>query len=503
MNIEGNPLMVVLIVIIVLFVIGEIAFTLNRARKARKKILEQTKTVAFLGSVLAKKDENEVLGLAPQFRQHAAADYLAACAGNGQMVYSEDFMQLLSLETNRAFGSINSTANTLPIIGLMGTFLGIILGILPFFKKGGTTMDSEAIQSLITSAGLAFSSSFMALACATWLKFAANRWKKQADANLEFTQRKLLVDYLPATTGTHTDDIFSKSVIRLRNTIHGFAASFEGVSKGFIAEFQPLVEGQRKTNEETLKHINLIAGKLEENTASLRQVSEQQGAQVNVISDVSAKLTQASDALQASMQLASENLKNFVALGENMQAEIGSMHKPLQEILGGQSSVVTTMNKLFTDVGNYYLAVQGYTESLNSKLDQFSAVGDKVYEVRQDFGIFSQNLRETLDSITSEARSLQQDIKLSFGDYDRNLKTLFTDVVENRRDVHIAYYDPALMKQVEQLSTANQKLLEQLEKYLGTVDRSTGTLVNIINSLRGWGIYRVKKEKKDNKDRGK
>nr|HPH61482.1 hypothetical protein [Candidatus Syntrophosphaera sp.] len=227
------------------------------------------------------------------------------------------------------------------------------------------------------------------------------------------------------------------------------------------------------------------------------------GAQVNVISDVSAKLTQASDALQASMQLASENLKNFVALGENMQAEIGSMHKPLQEILGGQSSVVTTMNKLFTDVGNYYLAVQGYTESLNSKLDQFSAVGDKVYEVRQDFGIFSQNLRETLDSITSEARSLQQDIKLSFGDYDRNLKTLFTDVVENRRDVHIAYYDPALMKQVEQLSTANQKLLEQLEKYLGTVDRSTGTLVNIINSLRGWGIYRVKKEKKDNKDRGK
>ena len=96
---------------------------------------------------------------------------------------------------------------------------------------------------------------------------------------------------------------------------------------------------------------------------------------------------------------------------------------------------------------------------------------------------------------------IQKEIKDSFGEYNRSLKTLFADVINNQRDVHMSYYDPEVMKQVAKLSKDNNTLLDNMEKYLETLESNTMTLVGTINSLRGWGIYRVKKDK--NKERKK
>jgi len=181
--------------------------------------------------------------------------------------------------------------------------------------------------------------------------------------------------------------------------------------------------------------------------------------------------------------------------------EIKKLNDPLKEALTGQKESVETLKTLYKDLSSYNTSVDTYLKTLNGKMDKFGEVGDKVLEVRTDFENFKKTLETTLKQITEQAVIIQKEIKDSFGEYNRSLKTLFADVINNQRDVHMSYYDPEVMKQVAKLSKDNNTLLDNMEKYLETLESNTMTLVGTINSLRGWGIYRVKKDK--NKERKK
>ena len=188
-------------------------------------------------------------------------------------------------------------------------------------------------------------------------------------------------------------------------------------------------------------------------------------------------------------------------MGDDMQTEIKKLNDPLKEALTGQKESVETLKTLYKDLSSYNTSVDTYLKTLNGKMDKFGEVGDKVLEVRTDFENFKKTLETTLKQITEQAVIIQKEIKDSFGEYNRSLKTLFADVINNQRDVHMSYYDPEVMKQVAKLSKDNNTLLDNMEKYLETLESNTMTLVGTINSLRGWGIYRVKKDK--NKERKK
>lgn len=483
-----------LIVLIVGFIIGEVYISIRRYNLSWKVYQQAASNQSYLGKALAQIDEERFATLKEERRkENPAADYLASCSQNGQQVRVNDFMRLLSKGSEKAISEMNATANILPIIGLMGTFLGIIFGIMNVDLLNEDI--SQAIQPLINSAGLAFSSSLAALICATILKTVSGYWRKESELEIENVERKLLVDYLPKGLGTSTDEVFAKSVRRLERSVRGFSDNFQTVSTEFINKFKPLVEEQRASNEKTAQHIDSIATKLEENTTILKAVSDRQKEQVEAVTDVTKKLSEASDALQASMKLASENLEKFVKLGADMQTEIKSLNDPLKEAILGQKESVETLKTLYKDLSAYNTSVDGYIKTFNAKLDKFGEVGDKVQEVKAEFAGFKTSLETILKQISEQALLIQKELQDSFGEYNRSLKTLFADVIDNRREVSMSYYDPEVMKQVAKLSKDNNAMLDNMDKYLGTLDSSTKALVGTINSLRGWGIYRVKKDK--------
>ncbi len=510
---EQNPILPVLIVLIITF---ELLLTVIMGIIAKRKINHQLLWIDFVGKALSKADEDEIMALQSQQTSFPALAYLVSCTEKGQQVNSVDFTRLLTDRVDKQFASVASLVNTLPIIGLMGTFLGILFGISSIRLENvsstiSTAVDTlaaapdttsvntaSAITPLINSAGLAFSSSFVALLCASILKVVLGKWRKDADAVIEKAEQSLLIDYLPNTSGNTTDEIFAKSVRRLERSVRGFSASFEKVSTDFIAQFKPLVEEQREINQKTAQHIDSIASKLDENSRALINVSDKQIQQVNLFSSVATKLTEASDSLQASMKLASENLERFVKLGDEMQLNIGKMHEPLQEIISGQKESVDTLKNLYKNVESYDTNVQEYLKSLNAKLDMFKDVGDKVHEVRKDFEDFSSILDKILKQITDQAQDLHKDLRDSFTLYDSNLRTLFTDVLENRRDIHMAYYDPEVIKNLDKACSENKALLDTMEKHLHSLGTTTDKFIGIIEKLRGWGIYRVRRGKDDN-----
>ena len=487
-------------VIIVLFIVGEIAWSAQRALKTNKLFLKKKELVQFLGRAFATPDF-EFDNMTSSIRKNPAADYIAACAQYGQLVDAPTFSKFLSEGVSNTFNDIHATANIMPVIGLMGTFLGIIIGLKQINLESNEV--SNALQPLIASAGLAFSSSLIALFCASVLKSLANIWKRSLDKDIETTERNLLVHYLPHVSSNNTDEMFAKSVRRLERSVRGFSTTFENATTEFIKQFKPLVEEQRDINQKTAKHIDDVAAKLDANAKVLLEVSDRQKEQVNVISSVTTKLTEASDALQASMKLGSESLAGFVKLGEDMQKEISQMHEPLKEIITDQKEAVKTLQKLYQNVESYDNTVQEYLKNLNAKLDKFKEVGDKVYEVRGDFEEFSKTLERILKQITEQAQSLHKDLKDSFELYDRNLKTIFTDVLDNRRDIHMAYYDPEVIKQLDKTCSENKNLLDTMERNLHTLGSTTDKFIGVIEKLRGWGIYRVRRGKDEKRSIGR
>ncbi|MCB5253981.1 MAG: toxic anion resistance protein [Candidatus Cloacimonetes bacterium] len=482
-------------ILILGFIIGEISWSVYRALKVRKLMTDKRELIRFLSNALAFPQDVQFANLKPEIRKNPAADYLAACTEHGLQVDANTFSRFLSEGVGKAYHDLQATANTMPIIGLMGTFSGIIIGIMQINLESNEV--SKALQPLINSAGLAFISSLCALICASILKLLANEWKKALDADIERTERNLLVHYLPQVSSNNTDEMFSRSVRRLEKTVRGFSTTFEKVTVDFIAQFKPLVEDQREINQKTSQHIDSVASKLEDNAKALKEVSDKQIEQVYLFSSVATRLSEASDSLQASMKLASDNLEGFVKLGDEMQQNISKMHEPLQVIVSCQKESAETLKNLYKNVESYDTNVQEYLKSLNAKLNMFNVVGNKVHEVRKDFEDFSKILNNILKQITEQAQDIHKDLRESFTLYDSNLRTLFTDVLENRRDIHMAYYDPDVIKNLDKACSENKALLDTMERHLHSLGTTTDKFIGVIEKLRGWGIYRVRREKEE------
>lgn len=479
-------------ILIAAFILFELWFAITRALKVQKALNTQRQFINEVGNALLQAKEDSILDYNSNTDSFPAAAYLMSCAQNGQQINTESFRHLLTGGVNNIFDYMSSVINSLPIIGLMGTFSGIIVGVYSTNIKSSAIKD---LDPLISAAGLAFISSLVALILASILKGFYNKWKKGIDADIETTERNLLVKYIPLASGTTTDEIFAKSVRRLERSVSGFSEGFQSVTTDFLAQFRPLVNDQKESNERTARHLDSIAASLEENARMLHEVSEKQKEQVDAVTGVTTKLTEASDALQASMRLASENLEKFVKLGDEMQEKIGKLHEPLQTIIEGQKLSVEKLSTMYDNLINFNQNLQEYISAFNSKMDQFGEVGTKVQGVSAKFDDFKTNLEKTLQQITEQALLIQKELKDSFEEYDRNLRTLFTDVITGNREVHMAYYDPELMKQVDKISKDNKQLLDSMERHLGTLENSTRGLVSVISSLKGWGIYRVKSDK--------
>ena len=307
---DNDILIDIILFLSAVFIIYEIQLTIRSRNKELKTIRQENDIIGNIRKLLQQRDEDLFSNLSEEERKYPALDYLSTCAQKEQQVNEENFKELLISNSNTAFSNINSTMNRLPIIGLMGTFLGIIIGVIKSSYEINTLNSvnpenfnlAESIIPLLFSAGLAFSSSLCALFCASLLKWFFGKERNKSDEEIDSTLKALVVDYIPYISPKSTEDRFSKTVIRLNNTINKFVENFEDKLTGFISNFQPLVENQKQTNAETLKSMEDIAIRLNQDYEIMKQLSTQQENQINSFSDVTEKLKNASSSMEETIK---------------------------------------------------------------------------------------------------------------------------------------------------------------------------------------------------------
>ena len=495
---------------IIVFIIIEIVLSIYNRNKTFQIIKSENILIDSTREVIQAKNEDLLLNLSKEEREYPALDYLATCAETGQQIDVENFKELLIAKTNAAYYNINSTMNQLPIIGLMGTFLGIIIGVI----ATGSNIDImyinpdsyylvQSIKPLLYSAGLAFSSSLCALICASLLKWYFGEQRNISDGLIDDTMKALVVDYIPYISPKSTEDRFAKTVMRLNNTINNFVNSLDEKLNGFITNFQPLIENQKQTNEETLKSMEDIATRLNQDYETIKLISNQQAQQINSFSDITEKLKDASSSMEQSIKLATENLNEFVKLGSEMKNNISEMNEPLNNIIKKQEeitrvneSIINEMKKLLENINilpSYTSSVQNYLTALNNKLDTFSSVGDKVHTVTREFDNFKENLDKLLTEFISSSQRFSETMATSFKDYDRELRTLFGQTIPKKEKIDFYYYDPESISQLNAIAEKNNAMIESMTKYTRSLEENLNRLNQEIDSLRVFGFIRKKK----------
>lgn len=171
-----DPTIVLTLFFIIVFIIIEIGLSIY----SRNKTFHIIKLNILINSTIEihpTRNEDLFVNLSEEERKYPALDYLATCVQTGQQIDVENFKELLISKTNTAFYNINSIMNQLPIIGLMGTFLGIIIGVV---TAGYNIIQSKNINpdSFILAENIILSffqlvllsSSLCALICASLLK---------------------------------------------------------------------------------------------------------------------------------------------------------------------------------------------------------------------------------------------------------------------------------------------------------------------------------------------
>jgi len=306
-----------------------------------------------------------------------------------------------------------------------------------------------------------------------------------------------------------TEDRFAKTVMRLNNTINKFVNSLDEKLNGFISNFQPLIENQKQTNEETLKSMEDIATRLNQDYETIKLISNQQAQQINSFSDITEKLKDASSSMEQSIKLATENLNEFVKLGSEMKTNIGEMNEPLNSIIKKQEEItrvnegiINEMKKLLENnniIPSYTKSVQDYLTALNNKLDTFSSVGDKVHNVTREFDNFKENLDKLLNEFISSSQRFSETMTTSFKDYDRELRTLFGQTIPNKEKIDFYYYDPESISQLNAIAEKNNAMIDSIIKYSRSLEENLNRFNQEIDSLRVFGFIRKKKNNRKHK----
>ena len=512
-----NSTIVLTLFFIIVFIIIEIGLSIYNRNKTFKIIRSENILINSTREVIKAKNEDLFINLSEEERKYPALDYLATCAQTGQQIDVENFKELLISKTNTAFYNINSIMNQLPIIGLMGTFLGIIIGVCAtghnISQLKNINPDSfilaESIIPLLFSAGLAFSSSLCALICAFLLKSYFGKERNISDEVIDSAMKALVVDYIPYISPKSTEDRFAKTVMRLNNTINKFVNSLDEKLIGFINNFQPLIENQKQTNEETLKSMEDIATRLNQDYETIKLISNQQAQQINSYSDITEKLKDASSSMEQSIKLATENLNEFVNLGSEMKTNIGEMNEPLNNIIKKQEEItrvnegiINEMKKLLENINiipSYTSSVQNYLTALNNKLDTFSSVGDNVHSVTREFDNFKENLDKLLNEFISSSQRFSETMTTSFKDYDRELRTLFGQTIPKKEKIDFYYYDPESISQLNAIAEKNNAMIDSIIKYSRSLEENLNRFNQEIDSLRVFGFIRKKKNNRKHK----
>lgn len=293
---------------------------------------------------------------------------------------------------------LDTASGTLVGLGLLGTFLGLTLGVAGF-NSTNTAQIQQSIQSLLSGMGTAFSTSLMGMTGSLIYTTYDKRWRNRLTKNINTLCEKLDTKY-------YIDDItlakeYQKELLdELYNNVRGM---IERQSAAIVSEFNGKLTYQNKEG-----HIVPVANAVRE---ILTENEEQSKALKSFSTDLAMELNNGFDeTLSRQMQ------QKILPLMESVDATTKSVVEHIDTMAASVASPATDMIQTVVDQlrasmeGIMREFSTGLSGSATNELEELASQLGMAAQAMADFPNNMENISKTLQVTIEEVKSAISEI---------------------------------------------------------------------------------------------
>ncbi len=350
---------------------------------------------SFDGIPISIKNPDVILSDSPHLREVISETNRYLRANDGA---TADFNLLSDICESKILAVEKKAELNLPLplfIGLMGTFLGVIIGIGFLFFNKGESFNFEVIQKFLGGILIAMTGSFCGLLLTTY----NTHWNfKKAKDQTEIRKFNYL-NFVRATLLPHLNESMSDSFMQLRNTLYHFNSDF----KQNVTEFHDTIQqvtAHANTQREFINEINKVG---------LQQITE---SNIRILSE----FTRAS---------------NEVSKVSNFLSEVSQSYNNLSQVLEYTKGIFSKFNRLdemITSLSDSYSDNIKFLESTVRVLDQnYSALNNVSAIVKQNVQSSTDSIKDFVDQEKNKIDLLVQSLREKLiSAFDENAKNMIT-----------------------------------------------------------------------------
>lgn len=270
-------------------------------------------------------------------------------------------------------------------IGLMGTFLGVALGLLFFNYTGGEITD-EKISSLINGVLVSMITSLLGLFLTTRGNYLADSYRavieEKKNTFYEFIQNELL-----PTFGTNTAEALNK----LNRTVNRFEPAFNRVISNFQTTFDRCTDS---FGSEFRQSVKVISSAVKEMGSNMQLINRNVTLQQNLLdtlqsSEMNSTLIQFVSAVREIDRLSGyiSNLESLVIKIQDSTSELTRVQTSYNESLELPQQVTDKLTSILNRFATFEESINKFGEELKNTETfgtvQMQLVRDLLYDVQQ------------------------------------------------------------------------------------------------------------------------
>lgn len=400
-----------------------------------------------------KKDEDDLTLIETPEDSKAAAELADEINGyiqknNGAVEYG-----MIKDKTDRKIDALYEYATSKisfpTYLGLMGTFLGVFIGLECFshgLGQGDGGITDVMVKDLISGIIVSMVTSLVGLTLMTISNWIAGAFMKKVDAQKDDFYRFVQSEVLP-TLGTNV----SASLNRLQSTIRKFEPSFKAVIDEFKTAFQDCTD--------------MFKGSFADNVSVLTNAVEAMGSNMSLINENIQKQDQLLTTLRQHEVV--ETLDKFVVAANSFDSVTTSIQK-LEE---AKERIIASTNALAEKQESYNQSLEIPTQLLG----RINAILDRVTTFENSINALGKDISQTqligntqINLIEEQLKALKTKNRLIVGYQDTEVEEL-QKIYQTQSDA------------VEELSKAFQRTVDRnkddIEKAMGEFQAAYNRIV--------------------------
>lgn len=456
----------------ILFILVVFGYYLGQALKIRRAYIGVRKFLNQEGDILVNLQDSKLSELRQSYEQSIKIDTDSGKKTNiPALVYFSENNIYKILRIN--IKQLDTAAGALVGLGLLGTFLGLTLGIMGFDSSDSLKIQ-DSINSLLNGMGTAFFTSLFGMSFSMIYTLCDKRWRNRLskyifeltekldviyyidDIDLAFLkQKKMLEELVKKQTESIVDNLTytvndkgEKSSIG--NAIREILKNNEEQSsalKSFTTDLALKVVDDalaELVEKNMLPSIEKIEKKTESIETKMDDISK------NITSPATDMIQKVIGELQSSMSAIMEEFKNSLS---------GSATQELENLAKSLGTATETMGKFPNDMNDISNTLKGTIEEVKKTIKEISSIS------------VNNNVKAVKDmkqQIESASASINQAIQ--------NTKTIIENLTQSS--------ERSSQDVVNKLAEATEKMSETLNRTIDRISRSvTDSMSNITNDI--------------------